>query len=506
MRTAVFESFDPARQGWSVCLTEPRAVRVASRYNQVLPALQAAEEAARNGCWAAVLLAYEAAPVFDSALKVHAPGQFPLALVAIFDQASSQPTERRPGTYRASAWEPQIPRAEYESAIRRIRDYIARGNTYQTNYTFPLHCQFAGDSWSWYRELGAAQGAGYCAYLDLGSYKVLSISPELFFERRGQKLIARPMKGTMPRGRWAAEDEELAGRLAACEKNRAENVMIVDLLRNDLGKVAVAGTVRVSSLFEIERYETLWQMTSTIEAAQRPATSLTDLFRALFPCGSITGAPKVSTMEIIHELEPFPRQIYTGAIGFVRPGGDCVFSVAIRTILLDTETGKATFGVGGGITYDSTPEGEYDECVLKTSFLQQRWPAFRLLETIRLDEGNYFLLGRHLERMRSSANHFGFRWNEAAVRSALDQAKAQYGRGVWRVRWLAARDGAISLEAHALEAPDKHVQHVAFAPQPIDDRDTRSSFTKPLSARFTNKRCASGRIATILSSGTKKEK
>ena len=275
----------------------------------------------------------------------------------------------------------------------------------------------------------------------------------------------------MPRGRWAEEDDEQADRLAASAKDRAENLMIVDLLRNDLGKVSVTGSVQTTILFAVERYRNVLQMTSTVESVCKPGLGLTDILRALFPCGSITGAPKVRTMKIIRELEPFPRHVYTGAIGLARPGGDCVFNVAIRTLALDRQTGVATFGVGGGITYDSTPEGEYDECVLKASFLNKRWPEFQLLETLLLEEGQFFLLERHIQRIKGSARYFNYPWHEEEVRSGLEQARLTHANGRWKVRLLIAATGSSHTEITELKPESEKVVRVTFAPQPIDLHD-----------------------------------
>jgi para-aminobenzoate synthetase/4-amino-4-deoxychorismate lyase len=269
-----------------------------------------------------------------------------------------------------------VGRDEYDRAVARIQELIAAGDTYQVNYSFPLSTPFSGDAYELYRNLCLAQGAPYSAYLDLGRFKVLCLSPELFFERRGNHVITKPMKGTVKRGRWLAEDLKLAQWLRESAKDRAENVMIVDLLRNDLGKVAVPGSVSVSSLFDVERFETVWQMTSTVEATLKEGTTLVDLMTALFPCGSVTGAPKIRTMQIIRELERFPRGAYTGAIGFLKPGGDCIFNVAIRTVVVDTETNTATFGVGGGVTIDSTADREYEECLVKSRFLHVNFVPF----------------------------------------------------------------------------------------------------------------------------------
>ncbi|MGH9881589.1 MAG: chorismate-binding protein, partial [Pyrinomonadaceae bacterium] len=310
----------------------------------------------------------------------------------------------------------------------------------------------------------------YCAYLDLGRYKVLSLSPELFFERKGSSIKTRPMKGTIRRGRWTAEDNELAKRLAESAKDRAENVMIVDLLRNDLGKVSLPGTVKVARLFELERYPTLWQMTSTVEGTLRQGVGLTQLMTALFPCGSITGAPKIRTMEIIRELEPYPRNMYTGTIGLIRPGGDCLFNVAIRTIILDSATSKATFGVGAGITFDSNAESEYEESLLKSAFLESRVSRFSLLESILLEEGDFFLLGPHLSRLTSSAAFFGFRFKREEILSELRSIAASHTTERWKVRLLSREDGELEIEA--LELEDRRLPlRVALAREPINSAD-----------------------------------
>jgi para-aminobenzoate synthetase / 4-amino-4-deoxychorismate lyase len=339
----------------------------AANAREVINVLEFAERHSRAGSYVVVMISYEAAPVFDSALTTHEPDGFPLAYAAVYSEAST-PAE----TYSrvsSNPWIPAITEHEYNQSVARIRELIAAGHTYQVNYSFPLTSTFNGDPLVWYEQLGRAQRAKYSAYLDLGRFKVLSLSPELFFERRGDHVTTKPMKGTVQRGRTVVEDEEFARWLQNSAKNRAENVMIVDLLRNDLGKVSVPGSVRVSSLFDLERFETVWQMTSTVEATLRSGTGLAELMGALFPCGSVTGAPKIRTMQIIRELERFSRRAYTGTIGLLRPGGDCTFNVAIRTVVLDSETGVATCSVGGGITIDSTAADEYEECLVKSRFL-----------------------------------------------------------------------------------------------------------------------------------------
>ena len=439
----------------------------ATRVDEVLRVLEFAERESNLGSYVAVMLSYEAAPAFDPVLSVHQPSEFPLAWAGAFADATNLTTEES-ATIASTSWAPRVTRAEYDHAVTSIRELIAAGDTYQVNYTFPLTSKFDGEAFAWYRDLCVAQGAQYSAYLDLGRYKVLCLSPELFFERRGDQVITRPMKGTVQRGRWPAEDRELARWLKHSSKDRAENVMIVDLLRNDLGKVSVPGSVRVSSLFDLERFETVWQMTSTVESTLREGTSLVELMRALFPCGSITGAPKIRTMQIIHELERFPRGVYTGAIGLLKPGGDCVFNVAIRTVVIDSESGVATFGVGGGVTIDSTAEREYEECLVKSRFLRSGPVEFQLFESILLENGEYFLLADHIARLKDSAAYFGFRCAIDEINDALERIKTTTGS--FKVRLTLWKDGRIETQITQIELL-RDVTRVELARTPVDSSD-----------------------------------
>jgi para-aminobenzoate synthetase/4-amino-4-deoxychorismate lyase len=467
-----FRSFRDSSEGWNGSFHNPISVFEAHSTEEVRIALQILEQETSAGRWAVLLLAYEAAPAFDVAFQTHILKDYPLAWVAIFDSPSSLPTRIvEQADYRVSAWEPQISRTSYSEAIEQIHRHIESGDTYQVNFTFPLQAEFAGNDVSWFKELGAAQAAGYCAYVNLGRYKILSFSPELFFEQTGGRLVTRPMKGTMPRGRWLEEDERQKDKLASSEKNRAENLMIVDLLRNDLGKISKVGSVEVTKLFDVEPYRTVLQMTSTITSICRPDVSLFEVLQALFPCGSITGAPKICTMKIINELEPFPRGAYTGCIGFVKPGGDCVFNVAIRTIVLDTQTGKAIFNVGGGITIDSTSEGEFEECLLKAGFLDQHWPEFELFETMLLEDGTIFLLERHVQRLAASAVYFNYYLDQDEIFSALNEALRLHPEGRWKLRLFVTRDGSVRVNVVAIIPQAKSVLRVKFAKQPVDRKD-----------------------------------
>lgn len=427
---------------------------------EVLPLLRRVEESVNRGSWAAGFVAYEAAPAFDPAFTVprrrtEAEQALPLVWFALFDERVPA-GEAAGGPYRVGAWRPGATGEAHRQCFARIRAYIERGDTYQVNQTYPLVAGFEGDPLGFYADLLAAQSAAYCAYLDTGRLQIASASPELFFVRRDERVTCKPMKGTAPRGRWREEDREAANAMASSAKERAENVMIVDLIRNDLGKVARFGSVHVDRLFEPERYETVWQLTSTVSAELRPGTSTADLFAALFPCGSVTGAPKKRTMEVIAELEPEPRGVYCGAIGILTPPGsdapDATFNVAIRTVVIDAAAGTARYGVGGGITHDSRPDAEFAETVAKAHILTYRPPAFELLETLRWEAGaGFFWLDRHLDRMEGSADYWGFDFDRAVVKERLEAAVAGEGRPLVRVRLTVARDGTITVAADPLE-------------------------------------------------------
>lgn len=465
MTTVIFGSRESVPGGWRLALENPRETRTATRIEAVLSVLGFAEKRARAGAYVAVMISYEAAAAFDSVLTTHEPGEFPLAWAGVFE-TGGEPVADTSGEFVSHGWKPGISKTEYDSAVSTIRDLIAAGDTYQVNYSFPLTSSFSGDAYAWYRELCLAQGAPYSVYLELGRYRVLCLSPELFFSRSGDRVVTRPMKGTKTRGRWLDEDLEHAAWLRESPKDRAENVMIVDLLRNDLGKVSVPGTVRVSSLFDVERYETVWQMTSTVESTLRPGTSLVELLRALFPCGSITGAPKIRTMQIIRELEPSPRGVYTGAIGFLRPGGDCIFNVAIRTVVIDTQTNVATFGVGGGVTIDSTAAGEYEECLVKSRFLETNPVEFELFESMLVEDGEIFLLERHIERLKASASYFGFNFNEEALLASLSNIPSPRAK----LKLTLRKDGRLTTEtSRIIDYPEP--KRVALAAKPVDSSD-----------------------------------
>ena len=447
-------------------------------------AIDAAGSAAARGLWAAGFVAYEAAPGLDPELSVHvrAPddpfAELPLAWFALFERKEDlpplEPGRLDPSGSAGSPWRPSVDRATYDAAVERIRELIAAGHTYQVNHTIRLRAMIQGDERGFYRDLCLAQRGGYAAFLDLGRYRVLSASPELFFRIDGERVTTRPMKGTAPRGRWLAEDEEIAARLVASSKDRAENAMIVDLLRNDLGRICRTGSVEVERMLEAERFETVWQLTSTIEGDLRPEITLLDTFRALFPSGSVTGAPKVRTTRIIADLEDSARGPYCGAIGYLAPAGSgeprANFNVAIRTVVLDTQTRTAEFGVGGGITHDSSASGEYEEIVAKARVLTDVRPAFELFESLAHAPAEGFRhLNEHLDRLAASARYFGFRFEPEAAAAALKQAVDEVTEPSV-VRLTLARDGALSTDVRDLPPAEERVR-VSLDDEPVDRSD-----------------------------------
>lgn len=454
----------------ALAFDRPLRVLTAESPGEVGPLLAEVERAASDGCWAVGWLAYEAAAAFDAALRTRAPGPGPLACFATFDAPlASIPTAE------GAALGPLIPevdRAEHRRGVEEIRRRIAAGDAYQVNLTFRLRGTFEGDPFGLYDRLRRAQRRCHGACVVAGGRAVVSASPELFFEREGDRALARPMKGTRPRGRFAEEDDTLAAELARSEKDRAENVMIVDLLRNDLGRVACPGEVRAPRLFDVERYPTVFQMVSTVEAGLARGTSLAALLAALFPCGSVTGAPKVAAMECIAGLERSPRGVYCGAVGLLRPGGDAIFNVPIRTVEVDLATGEAACGVGGGITWGSDPDAEWAEALAKGAFLDADPEEPGLIETLRCEDGALPLLGRHLARLAASARHLGLDVNVAEARRRLLEAAAGAGPGRHRVR-LVALGGALEVGVAPAPAAPSSPLPVALARAPVSRRDHR---------------------------------
>jgi para-aminobenzoate synthetase/4-amino-4-deoxychorismate lyase len=461
---------DADRKRW-LRFRHPHRVIEVSRLDQVIPSLLQIESLVNENRWyAAGFVGYEAAGAFDPALITRTPGDLALLWFGLFSEPEAMVLPGPDfGAYTLGESVASAGEQEYNRAIRRIKEYIYAGDTYQVNYTLRLETTFTGDSWQLFLAMVRAQSPGYAAWLDAGRYAVCSASPELFFRLSENSLICKPMKGTVKRGRTQKEDAQLAEWLQNSEKNRAENLMIVDMIRNDLGRVAKTGSVHVPRLFEVERHPTLWQMTSTVAAECNK--SVTEILCALFPCASITGAPKVRTAQIIAELEPTPRGLYTGCIGYLAPGRKAQFNVAIRTAVVDRKRSRVEYGSGGGIVWDSAPDDEYREALLKARVLTEQRPDFSLLETMLWSpEEGYFLLHRHLERLADSANYFGYPVDAGEIKKLLLEYACQFKRAQ-RVRLLVDAEGMARIESSELPLLPESPVRLKVAREPISSTD-----------------------------------
>ncbi len=427
---------------------------VARSLDEVDTVVRAAGTAASAGAWVVGYLAYEAGAAYDQAFPRRAtPHGLPYAQFVAFAERHEVPPldAAEPSSHELVDLERVPAPSAYEQDVAEIRRRIELGDAYQVNLTSRFHARLIGDPFSLYASMARAQRGAYNVFLEFGDLGVVSASPELFLEWDGATVTAKPMKGTARRGRRLADDAAAADWLRDSRKDRAENVMIVDLLRNDLSRVAELGSVRVPSLFDIERYETVWQLTSTVQATTRPGIELADLLAVTFPCGSITGAPKASAMAIIDTLEPEPRGVYCGAIGVLAPPGHVPtarFSVAIRTAVMRRSTGHFTYGSGGGVTWSSDPAAESAEVDAKARVLTERRPAFRLLETLRLTASGPANLERHLDRLEDSAAWFGFRFDRALTERRIGGLSC--GDIPARLRVLLERDGTVEIETMPL--------------------------------------------------------
>jgi para-aminobenzoate synthetase/4-amino-4-deoxychorismate lyase len=466
LQTARFDSANSNSYLFRNC----RETLLATSLDEVPAVFARVESALEQGFYVVGFLSYECGAHFEPrALPASSPAmssdEIPLVWFGVFEAptifdhrvSSLQPRVSESRTWHSTSAGEASPKsldldialADYSHRIEWIKRYIEAGDTYQVNFTTGVGFSYTGTASELFSSLLENQPIAYGALLNLGGTHIVSASPELFFRLENGKITTQPMKGTAPRGKDVDEDAIQANWLANDEKNRSENVMIVDLLRNDLGRVCKPGSVQVEKLFAIERFRTLLQMTSTVSGEVRSGLSFYEIFRALFPSGSIVGAPKVRTMQIIGELEQRPRGIYTGAIGFISPEREAAFNVAIRTLTL--RDGIATMGVGSGIVYDSNAEQEYEECRLKAAFLTRRPPDFQLIETMLWD-GDCCLLASHLDRISASAQYFDFQFDREEVSASLHRYASNFAVGTsHKVRLLLDRSGGIQITSSPLE-------------------------------------------------------
>ena len=433
-----------------------------------------------KGYYAAGFISYEAGFSFEDDLRgLKTDARFPLLWFGIYknpriftrrDRVIFKDERNR--TYSIKNLHPDIAKNKYIRNIKKIKGFIRRGDTYQVNYTFKYKFDFSGSMYGFYEDMKAKHGVSYSAFIKTPEFSILSLSPELFFRKHDSRIEVRPMKGTFDRGRDLEEDRSNIKLLEHSPKNRSENVMIVDLLRNDLGRISRTGTVSTERLFKVEQYETLLQMVSIVKSCLKKNVTLYDLFKAIFPSGSVTGAPKISTMKIIDSLENENRRIYTGGIGFFAPGGESVFNVAIRTALVDNRTKKGEMGIGSGIVYDSDPEKEFEECKLKAKFIDAKKKTFKLIEAMLWKRNmGYFLLSLHLERMASSAEYFGFPFDTKAIVRKLKALEKDFiGSYDYKVRLLLDKRGEVDVSFTRIKK-NPQAARVRFSGKKTDSGD-----------------------------------
>lgn len=462
---------------------DPVEVVEARDPDEVRPCLDRLREAQGRGLHSAGFLAYEAGHALETKLaplrRRPSDDAPPLLWFGLFDGFEEIGAERVPEWLPdpASAWagpvEPLTGRADHEAAVARVKTHIEAGDIYQANLTFPAEVAIAGGPLGLYANIRPRARAGYGGVVFTGEHWLLSFSPELFFTLEGGKATTRPMKGTARRVADPARDAAAVAALRADPKQRAENLMIVDLLRNDLSRVSLPGTVKVPSLFAVETYPTVHQMTSTVTSELEDGIGPINLIEAIFPCGSITGAPKIRAMELIADIEPQPRHVYTGAIGRVAPDGEASFNVAIRTLTLKAGQDKAAMGLGSGIVADSLPQEEWRECLAKGAFVGDGAARFDLVETMRFDPRDGVAeLERHLQRMKASADTFGFPFDRHETRNELQAATFRL-REPRKLRLLLSPTGAISIESRPVPPTPREPVAVTIVPRPVGADDFR---------------------------------
>lgn len=451
----------------SLLFTDPVEIVSADSPSEVPAALDRLQGGLARGLHAAGYFSYELGYVLEPKLSPLLPEgrNVPLVWFGLYKgprEMSESDVERwltthtRSGSYHftdvSHAWD----RDSYVARFREVQEKIRAGDIYQLNLTFKARFRLTGSPLTFYRDLRQRQRVAYGGIVDTGGMTILSASPELFIEQHGRTIETRPMKGTSPRGATPEADAEARRVLATDVKQRAENLMIVDLMRNDIGRISQTGSVSVSDLFTVETFRTLHQMTSGVRATLKPEIGLDELLRAIFPPGSVIGAPKIRAMELISEYETEPRGVYCGSIGHITPGGDALFNVAIRSPVVFRD-GRGEMGIGSGVVYDSEGEKEYAECLLKMKFLTDPPKRFELIETL-LHDGvqGYWLLDRHLARLRASAEYFNFAFDGENVRQALDAEAAKAPQVRLRVRLLLAEDGRVTVTSTALGPADPH--------------------------------------------------
>lgn len=469
----------------SQLFTAPREIIVAENPEDVPAAFARLESGRAAGLHAAGFFSFELGYVLEPKLAPLMPPErkVPLLWFGLYEAPKLLSeadvdrwlsTHTKSGSYQFSNVTRAWTKEEYVTRFERVQEMIRAGDIYQLNLTFKARFRLSGSPLTFYRDLRQRQRVAYGGIVDTGEVTVLTASPELFVEMKGRTIETRPMKGTSPRGGTPEADAAVRRVLSSDVKQRAENLMIVDLMRNDIGRISEIGSVQVTDLFTVETYRTLHQMTSGVRATLLEGITLLDLWRAIFPPGSVIGAPKIRAQELIAEYETEPRGVYCGAIGSFSPDGQALFNVAIRSPIIFRD-GTGEMGIGSGVVYDSVGAKEYDECLLKMKFLTDPPKTFELIETLLWErENGFWLAERHFERLQGSARYFSFKFDEAAARTALDREVATAGREHprLRVRMLLAEDGRMTVTSAPVPAPGPDaVMRYVVSPTRLDSSD-----------------------------------
>lgn len=451
--------------------TKPVDIIQTNNLSKVHECLQDVQTAIDNGYYVAGYLSYEVTYSFFNNLHTNKENKHPLLWFGVFNKPETAITTTSNHTaYTIGTWKIRQSKAQYKKQFSKIMESIQQERIEQINYTVPFDTDFTGNSAHYYERLKNAQKSSYNAYLQLGDIDILSASPELFFEVKNEVITVKPMKGTIHRGKTLVADEANKQWLTNSRKNQLENDLIVALMKEEILPLTQDNHVTVSSLYDVEKYPTVYQMTSTIKGNLKHNLPLTTILQTLFPCGSISGVPKQETLTLIDEVEPYPREVYCGAIGYFAPDGDAIFNVPIRTVTIDRNSNQATYGAGGAITAQSQVEEEYEEMLTKTKVLDMKETSFELLETIGLTNGKFILFDAHMKRLLDSARYFDFIINEQAIVDKLHTLKKQYATGNWRVRLSVNSVGAITVTCAELKSVLE--PNVTLAQHPIDRENT----------------------------------
>lgn len=449
-----------------VIFTNPEEIISTWNLVEVSHCLDKIQLAVNNGFYVAGYISYEALYAFINQTDKNPEISMPLIWFGVFKKRPNPLREEKLGEYFVEDWKLTQTKNEYEHAFHTIKEAIERQETRQVNYTVQFEANFTGCAYSYYEQLKQAQQSNYSAYIDIGDYQILSTSPEMFFQLQNGVITAKPMKGTIHRGKTFEEDLTNQQWLAHSEKNKLENDLITELMVDEFKHITDEATIQVVNPYHVEKYPTVFQMTSTITAKVLPELSALDILKTLFPCGSISGVPKKKTLELISRLEKHPRDVYCGAIGYITPNHEAIFNVPIRTVVIDPKQSNARYGAGGAITKYSNLEEEFAEVKTKAKILHQKHEPFQLLETLGLRNGNFIVLKEHLQRLKKSAAYFDFEVNMDTIKHKLLQYKDIHKEGEWRVRLLVDKAGEVNIKINQLKQAD-HLQ-VGLAKAPID--------------------------------------